>query len=120
MQLKPAGSPGIMYGMKLRSLFLSLLTIVALSSCAGQSPHEDDRIFVSAVDVHRGQLTLTFKRTGQVRTYYVNGLTFMATPEGPATLREIHAGEKVFSYHESNRYTLDSLIVGYSNPLDYF
>ena len=109
-----------MYAMALRYLFLSLLTIVALSSCAGQSRHEDDRILVTAVDVHKGRLTLIFKRTGQVRVYYVNGLTFIAIPDGPGQLREIQVGEEVFSYHESNPYTLDSIIVGYSDPLDYF
>jgi hypothetical protein len=106
--------------MALRHLFLSLLTIVALSSCAGQSRREDDRIFVTAVNLHKGQLTLIFKRTGEVRAYYVNGLTFIAVPSGAGQLRDIYAGEEVYSYHESNRYTLDSIIVGHFDPIDYF
>jgi hypothetical protein len=118
--LKPAESPGIIGGMSLKTLFLCVLTIAALGGCAGQSGQVDDRILVKAVNVSKSQITFAFKRTGQVRTYYVDGLTEIAIKDGPGRLREINAGEEVFAYHLRSSDTLDSLIVGYSDPLDAF
>ena len=106
--------------MSLKTLFLCVLTMGALGGCAGQSGQEDDRILVQAVDGPKSQITFAFMRTGQVRTYYVDGLTEIAIKDGPGKLREINAGEEVSAYHLRNSDTLDSLIVGYSDPLNAF
>lgn len=103
--------------MPLRSLFLALLTMMALCSCAGQSSQEDNRILITGINTARNQITFTFKRTGQVRVYYVDGLTEIANKDGYTLLRDIDTGEQVYAYHV--RYgsrTLDSLIIGYSDP----
>ncbi len=73
----------------------------------------DQRVLITAVKRHGKEITLTFKATGQVRTYYVDELSMLADGKGPLEVSELRADREVYAYVLRDGRTIDSLIIGH-------
>jgi hypothetical protein len=76
----------------------------------------DPRILVTAVDLATKQISIKFKRTGQVTIYTVDDLTHVTFQNSPGSITDIKVGQQVFDYAERDSHTLDSLTVGAADP----
>ena len=81
-------------------------------TCARPNP-ADQRVLITAVKRHGKEITLTFKATGQVRTYYVDELSMLADGKGPLEVSELRADREVYAYVLRDGRTIDSLIIGH-------
>jgi hypothetical protein len=79
-------------------------------------PPEDKRVLVKAVNEAAKQITVERMINGQTQIYTVDDFTQVTVENSPGSIKDIKAGQEVFSYVERDGSTLDSITVGKADP----
>jgi hypothetical protein len=95
------------------ALLLGVGLPAAASDTSARPNPADQRVLITAVKLHGKEIVLTFKATGEVRTYYVDELSMLADGKGPLEVSEIRADREVYAFVLRDGRTIDSLIIGH-------